>query len=138
MMQLGEIAAALRAANGWTLKDLAVQIRRAGASNVKHQHLQQLESKPQMRPRYVIELASAFGKSVEDFLSWEPGQPIYGPNRSTPQFDGIADSPSTTYPAQQPRLSASEQDILEAFRACSAATQKALLTIARDIAGKSN
>src|SRR5690242_1623650 len=66
MNMLGQTVAQLRTANGWSMQELAARVRQAGARNVQYQHIQQLESKPAMSPRYVVELAAAFGKTVEE------------------------------------------------------------------------
>lgn len=57
-------------AHGLGLETLAARVRAAGAPNVKYQHLQQLLDIPTRRPRYLPELARAFGLSVEQFLAW--------------------------------------------------------------------
>lgn len=78
MMQLGEIVLALREANGWSQSDLADRVRACGAQNVQYQHIQNLERAPAMSPRYIVELARAFGKTVEELRNWRHGQAIFG------------------------------------------------------------
>lgn len=73
-MQLGEIVAGLMKQEGLSMAGLAERVRAQGATNVKHQHIQQLIESPNRRPRYLPELAKAFGFTVEQLMSWQPGQ----------------------------------------------------------------
>lgn len=73
-MQLGQIVAGLMKQEGLSLAGLAERVRAQGATNVKHQHIQQLIEFPNRRPRYLPELAKAFGFTVEQLMSWQPGQ----------------------------------------------------------------
>jgi len=122
MKQLGEIVSALRTANGWTLDELASLVRRAGAKNVKHQHLQQLESKPHTRPRYIIELAAAFGKSVEELRAWHPNMPQYGHHDQSAH--GVRDA-SPSYNLTD-HLSKEELTMLTDYRSCTDEVQAAM------------
>jgi hypothetical protein len=72
-MQLGQIVEALMKQEGLSLAGLAERVRAQGATNVKHQHLQQLIEFPNRRPRYLPELAKAFGFTVEQLMNWKPG-----------------------------------------------------------------
>lgn len=54
------------------LEDVASRVRAAGAPSVKYQHIQQLLATPTRRPRYLPELAKAFGMTVEEFLDGSP------------------------------------------------------------------
>jgi hypothetical protein len=67
-MLIGEITRGLMEAHGLGVEALAARVRAAGAPNVKYQHIQQLLDTPTRRPRYMLELARAFGMSVEQFL----------------------------------------------------------------------
>lgn len=57
---------------GLTFESVAERIRARGATNVRYQHIQQLIEFPNRRPRYLPELAHAFGMSVEAFLAYKP------------------------------------------------------------------
>lgn len=72
-MQLGQIVAGLMKQEGLSLAAVAERVRAQGASNVKHQHIQQLIEFPNRRPRYLPELAKAFGYTVEQLMAWKPG-----------------------------------------------------------------
>lgn len=72
-MQLGQIVAGLMKQEGLSLAALAERVRQQGATNVKHQHIQQLIEFPNRRPRYLPELAKAFGFTVEQLMAWQPG-----------------------------------------------------------------
>lgn len=74
-MQLGAIVAGLMKQEGLSLSALAERVRAQGATNVQHQHIQQLLEFPNRRPRYLPELARAFGYTVEQLLAWKPGAP---------------------------------------------------------------
>lgn len=124
MRPLGEIVRLLRQRNGWTLEELAGKVRRAGAKNVRHQHLQQLEARPNTSPRYIVELAMAFEKSVEELRSWEPGQPELGPSAD---FVGVRDEPTPYRPAMD--LSEQERRLVLDHRQCSKDVQDAVLVI---------
>lgn len=128
MKPLGENIAALRAANGWTLQELAANVRRCGAAKVQHQHLQQLEAKPNTRPRYLIELACAFGKTVEELRVWQPGMPHYGPNGAPRSVSHVRELASPPY---MPQISADEQRLLDVYRQCNGEVQQAVLTLIR-------
>jgi hypothetical protein len=69
-MQVGEIVRALMAHHGLNFEGVAERVRAQGAKNVRYQHIQQLLEHPNRRPRYLPELARAFGLTVEDFLSY--------------------------------------------------------------------
>ena len=75
-MLIGEITRGLMEAHGLGVEALAARVRAAGAPNVKYQHIQQLLDTPTRRPRYIPELARAFGMSVEQFLTWDKGEPL--------------------------------------------------------------
>lgn len=77
-MQLGQIVAGIMKQEGLSLASVAERVRAQGASNVRHQHIQQLIEFPNRRPRYLPELARAFGFTVEELLAWEVGMPIGG------------------------------------------------------------
>lgn len=126
MNPLGENIAALRAANGWTLQELAANVRRCGAPKVQHQHLQQLEAKPNTRPRYLIELACAFGKTVEELRAWQSGMPHYGPNNSARSVPRVEEGGVHAY---LPLLTPDEQSLIDAYRQCNDDVQKAALTL---------
>lgn len=81
-MQLGEIVSKLREANGWGTPALARRIKKFGFPKIEAASIQQLEGKPDTRPRYLTGLASAFEKTVEDLYAWRPGMPILGPNKA--------------------------------------------------------
>jgi phage repressor protein C with HTH and peptisase S24 domain len=66
-MKWGETTQRLRRSRGWSTRDLAKRVRAKGATNVQHQHIQQLEKEPNRQPRYFSELAAAFGLTVEEF-----------------------------------------------------------------------
>jgi hypothetical protein len=72
-MQLGQIVAELMKQEGLSLSGVAERVRAQGAHNVKHQHIQQLIEFPNRRPRYLPELARAFGFTVEQLMAWRPG-----------------------------------------------------------------
>lgn len=69
-MQIGETVQRLMAEKGLSLEGVAELVRAQGpeARNVKYQHIQQLIEHPNRRPRFLPELAWAFGMSVEEFL----------------------------------------------------------------------
>lgn len=81
-MQLGEIVKSLREAEGWGTPELAKRVVRAGGAKVSYQNIQQLENKPDTKPGYLIPLAKAFGKTVEELYLWRPGMRTIGPNVS--------------------------------------------------------
>ena len=76
MMLNGEKVTWLRAARGWTLEETAERVRDQGAKQVKYQHIQQLEQFPKRSPRFLLELAAAFGMTAEEFRRWTP--PVEG------------------------------------------------------------
>ena len=82
-MQMGEIVSALMAQTGLTLEGVAERVRANGAPNVKYQHIQQLIEFPNRRPRYLPELAAAFGMTVEEFLAFRPGAHAHKVNDPT-------------------------------------------------------
>lgn len=62
---------ALMDAQEWddrTLEALAERVRRAGATNVKRQHISQLREFPNRQPRYTRELAAVFGLTTDEFM----------------------------------------------------------------------
>lgn len=69
-MQIGEIVRALMDRHGLSFEGVAERVRAQGATNVRYQHIQQLLEFPNRRPRYLPELARAFGLTVEQFLSY--------------------------------------------------------------------
>jgi hypothetical protein len=71
-MQLGEIVQDLMRREGLTFEGVAERVRGQGATNVRYQHIQQLLEFPNRRPRYLPELARAFGMTVEEFLAYKP------------------------------------------------------------------
>jgi len=76
IMLTGEKVAAIRALLDWTYAQTAAAVRAHGAKNVRYQHIQQLEENPTRSPRYLLELAAAFGMTAEQFRAWTPGQPV--------------------------------------------------------------
>jgi len=133
MKPLGENIAALRAANGWTLQELAANVRRCGAPKVQHQHLQQLEAKPNTRPRYLIELACAFGKTVEELRAWVPGMPVYGPHATDSRPAFAVRDPAGEYGFP---MAADERRLIDLYRDCGNEVRKAVLVM-MDAAGES-
>lgn len=73
-MLIGEKVKALRGLRGWTFEETAAAVRAQGAKKVRYQHIQQLEHIPTRVPRYLLELAAAFGMSAEEFQSWRPSE----------------------------------------------------------------
>lgn len=69
-MQIGEIVRALMDRHDLSFEAVAERVRAQGATNVRYQHIQQLIEFPNRRPRYLPELARAFGLSVEQFLEF--------------------------------------------------------------------
>jgi len=95
-MNIYEKIAALMPAFGMsTMKEVAEAVRRAGAPKVKYQHIQQLREFPQRQPRYLVELASVFNMTVEQFLSWTPGRPI--PERAAAVTPSSIEAPAMSY-----------------------------------------
>lgn len=72
-MQIGDIVSALMKEEDLTLEAVAARVRAAGNPKVRYQHIQQLIEIPTRQPRYLPQLAQAFGMTVEQFLSWKPG-----------------------------------------------------------------
>lgn len=72
-MQTGEILASLMTEHDLNLRAVADRVRAQGARNVRYQHIQQLLEFPTRRPRFLPELAAAFGLTVEQFLAYQPG-----------------------------------------------------------------
>lgn len=66
-MTIGKICRALREDRGWTQGELA---RRIGG--IKQQSIQQLEDGTVKQPRYLNELASAFGITLYELLAIDP------------------------------------------------------------------
>lgn len=77
-MLIGERVAALMAENGWTFAEVARRVQAAGARNVRYQHIQQLVSHPNRRPAFLVELASAFGMTAEQFMGRKPPAHAHG------------------------------------------------------------
>jgi hypothetical protein len=100
-MLIGDITKGLMDAHGLGVEALAARVRAAGAPNVKYQHLQQLLETPTRRPRYLPELAKAFGLTVEQFLQWNGGDASGSIAASTVQ--------SQTLQLDAPTLAASYQ-----------------------------
>ena len=71
-MSIGEKVQALITSKGWSLEEVAARVRAAGATNVKYQHIQQLLEFPNRKPRYLLELAAAFGMTGEEVMAWTP------------------------------------------------------------------
>lgn len=67
-MQIGPLIEKLMAAEGLTYENVAARVRAQGAAHVKYQHIQQLVQFPNRRPKYILELARAFGFTVEEFM----------------------------------------------------------------------
>lgn len=130
MDMLGEIVAKLREANGWSMKDLALRVQRSGATNVQYQHIQQLEKNPSTSPRYIVELAVAFGKSVEDLRSWLEGMPAFGPNDGHDAGDSEVREPVRPAYADKQGLEPLEQELIDSYRACLPEIQLALRSLA--------
>lgn len=122
---LGETVAALRVANNWSLQELAARVNQAGAQNVRYQHIQQLESKPDTSPRYLVELARAFGKTVEELRQWDEGMPPYGPH-DTQRKPLFIREPEAPVFSRRPSLDEQEEAMMENFRACTPEVQNAL------------
>lgn len=72
-MKIGEVVAELMTQEGLSQQALAQRVREAGAKQVRYQHIQQLLASPDRKPRYMLELARAFGMSVEELVTWKPG-----------------------------------------------------------------
>lgn len=70
VMQIGQIVESLMGRDGLTLEAIAERVRAQGAKNVRYQHIQQLIQFPNRQPRYLPELAKAFGMTVEEFLAY--------------------------------------------------------------------
>lgn len=75
-MLLGEKVEKLMSLRGWNLAQCAREVTRAGPIAVKYQNIQQLIADPGMHPRYIVQLAKAFGFTVEQLEQWEPGDPL--------------------------------------------------------------
>lgn len=73
-MTNGEKVSALMSARGWGYAETAAAVRAQGARTVKYQHIQQLVLHPTRSPRYLLELAAAFGMTAEQFRAWTPGK----------------------------------------------------------------
>jgi transcriptional regulator with XRE-family HTH domain len=125
MNPLGTTVAALRAENGWTQQELARRITRAGTTVVRYQSVQQLENTPHMRPRYLIQLATAFGKTVEELQNWAPGMPKYGPNV---RAHGVREPKPDEYSGVS--LTEDEIALLDDYRACNKRARDALRVLA--------
>lgn len=92
-MQIGLILSELMRSADLTMEAVAERVRAQGATNVRYQHIQQLLEFPNRRPRYLPELARAFGMSVEEFLAYSPGKPFR-----------VNESPAPPYTSQQLRI----------------------------------
>lgn len=75
-MHIGDILRHLMDEHGVTTTTVAERVRKAGATTVRHQHIQQLLKHETAKPRYLLELAAAFGMSAEQFINWRPGDSI--------------------------------------------------------------
>lgn len=84
-MDLGDIVAALMDANGWNAPELARQVTVIRKKKTSRQNIEDVVFKRALRPRYLMELAKAFGKSAEDLVAWRPGMPTFGPNVPKPK-----------------------------------------------------
>lgn len=127
---LGNIVTELREANGWTMQELAERVQAAGAANVRYQHIQQLETKPNTSPRYIVELAAAFSKSVEELRNWMPGMAALGHHGGEAAHQIREDAPS--FRAQP--YSPAEMQLIAHFRQCSETERKALSILASSAA----
>lgn len=61
------------AAEGLTYEAVAARVRAQGAKQVKYQHIQQLVQFPNRVPKYLLELAKAFGYTAEEFAELAQG-----------------------------------------------------------------
>lgn len=134
MRLLGETVAQLRAANRWSLQDLAARVRQQGARSVKYQHIQNLENKPDLSPRYLPELAAAFGKTVEELRTWEDGDPALGHHPGPGAGNAVGRLLDRAYriadePYVSPEYSDDEKSLIADFRACPAEAQQAIRTL---------
>lgn len=75
-MQIGKILEALMRETGLNLTQVAERVRAQGAENVRYQHIQGLVDFPNRVPRYLPQLARAFGMTVEQLLMYQPGTPV--------------------------------------------------------------
>lgn len=73
---IGQTLTALMEHHGLNLQEVARIVREAGAQNVRYQHIQHLIGRGSTVPRYLRELAAAFGMTVEQMSAWRPGDPI--------------------------------------------------------------
>ena len=73
---LGPKIEALMRLKDWNLEQTAEAVRAQGAANVKYQYIQQLLDNPNRVPRYLIELAAAFGMTAEQLKEWKIGTPV--------------------------------------------------------------
>lgn len=90
-MHIGDILRFLMDQHGVNTATVAERVRRAGATTVRHQHIQQILKHQTAKPRYLIELAAAFGMSAEQFINFRPGDNV-----------GELDSPQPYGNASQP------------------------------------
>jgi hypothetical protein len=82
-LQLAKNVRALREARGWGAPEVARRMKALGVENASATNIQNVEKGG--TPRAIVELASVFGKSVEDLYDWRPGMPTEGPNHPAPQ-----------------------------------------------------
>jgi hypothetical protein len=92
-MNNGEKIQALMLERGWNYADVARAVRAQGAKTVKYQHIQQLVLFPDRAPRYILELAAAFGMTAEQFKHWKPGRSADSPADEK----GVRESASPAY-----------------------------------------
>lgn len=98
---------------------------------MQFQHIQNLEKKPNLSPRYLPELAAAFGKTVEELREWKDGDPVFGHHKNVrllhlaEERGRYGDTPSYT---------AEEITLITHYRACAPETQKAIRTLMRGLA----
>lgn len=108
---------------------------------MKYQHIQNLETKPDLSPRYLPELAAAFGKTVEELRYWKEGDPVLGPHKGAGAAVGkllgrafdIADSAKGPYDPLAP-YSDAEKSLIGDFRKCSPEAQSAIRTLLQTLA----
>lgn len=75
-MHIGDILRHLMDEHGVNTTTVADRVRRAGATTVRHQHIQQLLKHQTAKPRYLIELAASFGMTAEQFINYRPGDAV--------------------------------------------------------------
>ncbi len=81
-MNNGTRVAAIMRLNNLGYEDVAKRVRAAGSRTVKRQHIEQLVNYPTRQPRYLPNLAKAFGMTVEQWLRWNPQESDEPPPQS--------------------------------------------------------